>query len=152
MNEKMEAKERKLKEQLTKLGEFAAEFEVPGFVFSEMRGGGSDPREPGVITWPWTEWSDTASKFVEYCYSDGWVSPRANWSEWIRTPEAISLLGDPDHPVPGVKLSRASGAQLVKLLTALIRNERGSDGYLQVAFESGLLLAVVKRAKELGKR
>jgi hypothetical protein len=132
-----------------KLGEFAASFEADGFVFSQMRGG--DEIKPSLFTLPWSELRDTADKFVQYCYSDGWVSPRVNWPDWIRSPEAISLLSDADHPVPGAKLSRANAAQLTKLLTALIRNARGSDGYLQAAFDSGLLLGIVRRAKELGE-
>lgn len=73
------------------------------------------------------------------------------WYDWGRTPEGISLLSDTADPAPGPRLSRANAAQLAKVLTAVIRNERFCEGYLDGAFDSGLLLAIVRRAKELAE-
>jgi hypothetical protein len=48
-------------------------------------------------------------------------------------------------------MATATANQLAKVLTALIRGERFSEGTLREAFKSGLLLAVARRAKALLK-
>jgi|SRR5580704_2646204 hypothetical protein len=136
-----------LKARLTKLGEFAAVFEADGFKFAEMHGG--NEIEPGVYVMPWSELSDAALQFVDTCYTDGWVIAEFNWSNWVRTAEAAGLLNDASNPSPGIKLADADPEQLAKLLTAIVRNERGCEGYLASTFESGLMMGIVRRAKEL---
>jgi ABC-type nitrate/sulfonate/bicarbonate transport system substrate-binding protein len=49
------------------------------------------------------------------------------------------------------KLSKAQPDQLAKLLTALIRGDRLCEGMLAGAFESGLLPAILQRAKKLSQ-
>ena len=51
---------------------------------------------------------------------------------------------------PGV-LEDATPEQLERLLTVLIRQERFVDGALESAFESGLLVRILKRAAVLAK-
>lgn len=85
-------------------------------------------------------------------HQDGWVIPQFDWSEWGRTPEATDLLKDPNEPSPGAKLSEATPEQLAKLITAVIRADRFCEGYLQDEFESGLLLAIVRRSAVLADR
>jgi hypothetical protein len=46
-------------------------------------------------------------------------------------------------------MATATANQLAKVLTALIRGERFSEGTLREAFESGLLLAIALRAEAL---
>jgi len=131
-----------LKQRLADLGEFAPLFEAEGFKFSEMRGG--DEIDPGVFSMPWSDFSETATEFLDRCYADGWVLSEFNWMEWVKTPEA-TLLSE----LPGVKLLEASPEQLARLLTALVRNDRFCEGCLQDAFDSGLLLAILRRAGDL---
>ena len=52
-------------------------------------------------------------------------------------------MGDPCN------IATASPDQMAKVLTVVIRGERFSAGTLTAAFESGLLLAVVRRAETL---
>jgi hypothetical protein len=61
---------------------------------------------------------------------------------WIATPEVAALL-EPDG------LRNASADQIANLLTALVRRNRFVEGALEGAFESGLILAILERAKEL---
>lgn len=147
MNETNGFKSDHLKERLTRLGEFAAIFEANGFQFAEMRGG--KEIEPGTFEMPWSHLSDAAMQFNELCYADGWVLSEFNWPEWGRTSEAAGLLNDTDHPSPGLNLVDANPEQLAKLITAIIRADRFCEGYLEGAFESGLLVGIVRRASEL---
>jgi hypothetical protein len=62
---------------------------------------------------------------------------------WANTPEAIALHGD------RAVLARATPDQLAMLLTALIREDRFNQGALGDSFESGIMTAIARRAKEL---
>ena len=139
--------DKQVKERLTRLGGFAPIFERVEFKFAEMRGG--NEVEPGVFAMPWSQLSKEATRFYELCYADAWILPDFDWSKWGRTREAKNLLTDTNNPSPGPKLMDATPEQLAKLLTAVVRADRFCEGYLQEAFGSGLLLAIVRRAREL---
>ena len=47
------------------------------------------------------------------------------------------------------RVAHATAEQLTKLSTSLVRGDRFSEGTLAWAFESGLLLAIVRRAAAL---
>lgn len=66
-----------------------------------------------------------------------------DWPTWARTAEAQALWKDP------VALAAATPEQLERFLTALVRSERFSEGTLDEAFESGLLLRIARRAAAL---
>ena len=68
-----------------------------------------------------------------------------DWATWSQTAEGQRLLGEPSH------ISTATADQLGKVLTTLIRHERFSEGTLNEALESGLLLAIAQRAEALLK-
>jgi hypothetical protein len=72
----------------------------------------------------------------------GWVLP-CDWATWAQSAKGLRLLGEPCH------MATATANQLAKMLTALIRGERFSEGTLREAFESGLLLAIAMRAEAL---
>ena len=57
--------------------------------------------------------------------------------------EAIALHGD------RAVLAEATPEQLAMLLTALIREDRFNEGALGDSFESGIMTAIARRAKEL---
>lgn len=65
------------------------------------------------------------------------------WPTWARTDEAQALWRDP------AALAAASPYQLERFVTALIRSERFSEGTLDEACESGLLLRIARRAAAL---
>jgi hypothetical protein len=48
-----------------------------------------------------------------------------------------------------MRLAVATADELVKLTTSLVRADRFTEGTLAWAFESGLLLAIARRAEEL---
>ena len=125
-----------LEDRLNALAGFLPRFESPGFEFGHMTA------SPGEM--PFYSHSDDASDFVEVCYRMKWVQP-FDWSEWMGSPEAINLRDDP------AAMECASAELLQKLLTVVIRQDRFADGALASAFESGLLVRILRRAAVLSQ-
>jgi hypothetical protein len=80
--------------------------------------------------------------FVNAVTRAGWIMP-FDWATWAQGVEGQKLLRDPRH------IKTATPDQLEKVLTILIRRERFSAGTLNNALESGLLLAIARRAEAL---
>lgn len=78
-------------------------------------------------------------RLVEAAYAEGWIRP-FDWPTWKETDEAKALLDDP---------STATEEQLSKLLTALVRADRFSEGTLRWAIATGLAARMARRADEL---
>ncbi len=74
------------------------------------------------------------------------VTPGFAWRDWIGIEEARTLLADP------ARIAEASADQLVKMTTAIVRSDRFTEGSIAGAFESGLLEAIVRRAKVLAAK
>ncbi|KAJ5815483.1 hypothetical protein N7474_007260 [Penicillium riverlandense] len=69
----------------------------------------------------------------------GWCTPYFDWIDWNTSDEA-NTLRDTDL------LNQATPAQLAKLLTVIIRQERFVDGTIETAYESKLLARIAQRA------
>lgn len=104
------------------------------------RGGERDAA--GVITMPWFELSPEIDAFVSEVAAAGFVRP-LDWGAWSATPEARRLIDDP------TAIADAPAADLVRLLTTIVRGERFSDGELEAAADRGTLLAIARRAEAL---
>jgi hypothetical protein len=129
---------------LAALAAFLPRLESPDFSpggFSEMR-----KEADGTLILPYWIPSETASDFIRMAYDTGWVWPDFDWVKWARTEEATRL-----HENEGAMAS-ATEEQLAKLLTALIRQDRFVEGAMNAAFQSGLILHLVKRAAALNTR
>ena len=122
------------------LAAFVAVFEAPGFSF----GSWSEPREhrPGVTSMPYYVRSQGAEDFLAAVGRTGWVKP-FDWGAWLQTPEGQAMKNDRDA------VARADRVQLGRLLTAIIRSDRFSEGSIAGAFESGLLTAICRRCAAL---
>jgi hypothetical protein len=131
-----------LKKRLEAITRFLPEFEDPEFEFGRWE----EPEDatPGVITLDYFLISRTGQEFIRACYDHGWVI-NFDWPEWKGTEEAKSLRDEEEV------LNQADPEQLAKLLTVLIRQERFVDGALNSAYESGLLVGILIRAKEISK-
>lgn len=125
---------------LRALAAFLPRFEVPGFVFGGVRPG---PR----AFFGWFELSPVATDFVSACYEAGWVQwPDFDWGTWKNSAEARRLYFDP------AALETATPEQLSRLLTVLIRQERFVDCALNAAFQSGVLLRILRRIAVLSAK
>lgn len=90
----------------------------------------------------WFDLSDACQAFVSEIYELGFVHD-FDWMQWLATPDGQKLASRPEA------VATASADDLRKLLTAILRGERFGDGQIEGAFESGLLLAIARRAKAL---
>jgi hypothetical protein len=125
---------------LRRLSAWADRFADPAFSFGSWNP--SRTGDDGVIMLGWFEMSDLGQAFVSEMYELGWVH-NFDWNGWLATPEGQGLARDPEA------VAAASADDLGRLLTAIIRSERFGDGQIEGAFDSGLLLAIARRAKEL---
>jgi hypothetical protein len=89
---------------------------------------------------PYVVLGEVAEAFVASAYDRGWVLPGFHWVSWCESDAAQALCRDPSA------LARAEPMQLLYLTTALIRQDRFSEGALLGAFKSGLILSIVRRA------
>jgi hypothetical protein len=87
---------------------------------------------------PWYELGPTGQAFRAAAI--GWVTPAVNWMRWMETEEGVRFRGDPSA------VDTATPEQLERLLTALIRSDRFTEGTLAWAFESGMLARIARRA------
>ncbi len=126
-----------MKDRLNALAEFLPIFETPDFEFGHF------VDEPG--TFGYYNFSDDASRFIAVCYEMKWVNLCFDWSAWKESPEALQLFGD------RTALESATPDQMQNLLTVAIRQDRFVEGALASAFESGLLVRILRRAAVLAE-
>lgn len=112
--------------------------EDPDFSPGEIRSG--QRTESGSIILPYAVLGDVAEAFVTTAYDRGWVLRGFDWSSWGHSDDVQALCSDPSA------LARAEPMQLLYLITALIRQDRFSEGTLLGAFKSRLILGIVRRA------
>jgi hypothetical protein len=128
--------------KLQALADFLPILEKPNFTGGWIPD--SQEIEPRVFIMPDPILSKEADEFLQAAYKHGWVLRNLNWPDWAQTEEAISLLQDE-------ALARATPEQLYRLLTVVIRQDRFVEGALLNAFESGLILRIVRRAADIVK-
>jgi Family of unknown function (DUF6508) len=131
-------------ERLSELASFLTEFERPDLLPGEWHGGETvttaeymEIRERYVVYHPIVE------SLIESAYKNSWVLTDFNWSEWMQSSEFARFQDDE------TALDHARANDLCRLLTVYIRGDRFSEGALMGAFESGLMLRIVRRAKVL---
>ena len=117
---------------------FLPDLEDPDFSPGEIRSG--QKTESGSIIMPYVVLGDVAEAFITTAYDRGWILRGFDWVSWGRSEDAQALCSDPSA------LARAEPMQLLCLLTALIRQDRFSEGVLLNAFKSGMILNIVRRA------
>lgn len=101
--------------------------------------------EPQKGVMPYPCFDEAVIEFEKAAYEAGCVRPDVGWVDWVRTDEARALRDNPDL------LAQASHDQLEHLLTAIIRSNRFSIGGGLAAFESKLILNILRRAKVLAE-
>jgi hypothetical protein len=127
--------------KLAELARFLPILEQSGFKAGEWSG--LREAEPGVFVMPYVDYGDIASDFVDAAYKHGWVLTGFDWVMWKDTEAAQALWTD------AATVAGASPRELAQMLTVVIRQDRFVEGALLGAFESGLMLRIVRRASEL---
>lgn len=131
---------RTLGERLSLLARHLEAFEAPGLSFGTWEPSWTD--RAGIIHLGWYRPSPAAEAFLADVAEGGWVRP-FDWMAWLETERGKELAGSP------AAVASASADELGQLLTAIVRADRFSDGSLAGAYESGLLTAILRRAKAL---
>jgi hypothetical protein len=131
---------RTLAERLSLLARHLEAFEAPGLSFGTWEPSWTD--RAGIIHLGWYRPSPAAEAFLADVAEGGWVRP-FDWMAWLETERGKELTGSP------AAVASASADELGQLLTAIVRADRFSDGSLAGAYESGLLTAILRRAKAL---
>jgi hypothetical protein len=129
-------------EALRSLGRWSEDLAQPGFRIGQWVTSTTD--DQGRIHLGWFELGEDGRRFLAEVSSGGWVQP-FDWMAWLQTPEGRRLREAP----AGVQ--DATAEDLSRLLTAIARSERFSEGSIAGAFESGLLLAITRRARDLAE-
>lgn len=124
--------------RLRALAEFSHTFEAPHFSFGSWVE--PPPRFGAAPAAPYFKFAPEAESFLDTLHRDSWVLRGFDWVAWIETEEGERLRNHPEH------LMSATPDQLARLFTALVRQERFSEGSLNDAFESGLLPLAARRA------
>jgi hypothetical protein len=128
------------RDQLLSLARWGDEFARPDFSFGEWVPARTD--DAGVIHMGWYEQNEVARRFVSEMYQLGFVH-EFDWMTWLGTPEGERFRTGPEA------VATADADDLARLLTAIIRGERFSDGELAGALKSGILPAIARRAGDL---
>ncbi|MDO9538680.1 MAG: DUF6508 domain-containing protein [Methanocalculus sp.] len=125
-----------LKDRLHGLAVYLPLFEACGFSFGHRE----EKDNPGIYHYTL---SKSSALFIQSVYELGWVDLECDWEAWAHTSEALRLCDEP------LAMRTATAKQLSHLLTAFILEDRVTDGILAAAFESGLIVAICRRAAEL---
>ena len=102
-------------------------------IFGEW--GGGDRNEEGVIRIPYCVPAAVVSQFLEIVYA----MPIVIGFDWGAWDEGRKMARDENFVFDSVDLITKC-----KLITAIVRNDRFCEGALVAAFESGLILNILK--------
>jgi len=104
--------------------------------FGEVTGG--EEIEEGVFNFPHISESDVVSKFHDIVYGMS-VIISFDWGSWD---EGRRMVNDESFDYNSIDIPAKC-----KIITAIVRNDRFCEGALVSAFESGLILKVLKSIK-----
>jgi len=105
--------------------------------FGEWAGG--DRNEKGVVQTPYFVPADVVYQFENIVYA----MPIVIGFDWAAWDEGRNMASDENFDFDSVDLITKC-----KLITAIVRNDRFCEGALRAAFESGLILNILKSMEE----
>jgi hypothetical protein len=106
------------------------------------------PPAGGVSHFPQFAFGPVGEAFLAAVGHGGWVFP-FDWGTWLQTAEGRALQEVGAADAGGAAVAGATPLQLARLLTAIVRSDRFTEGSIAGAFGSGLLLAITRRAGAL---
>ncbi len=123
-----------LPEDLNAILKFLPQFEHPDC------SPGSVVAEEGHF--PWFDYSHSVDEFVQSLYQHKFIVI-FDWSSW--QDEAIEYYNNPE------RLSNADLPKIRRILTLHVRKERFCEGHLEEMFESGHIVAVLRRLQDIAE-
>lgn len=125
--------------QIEALLPFVRTFEIMGFQCGECPQ--SEPDSPHGSIIPGFGASDPVASFVAALHDQGWILQAFDWNVW--QDDAARYVTSPEL------VASADAETIRKLLTSHVRRDRESQGHLAAQFESGHILALLRRLKEI---
>lgn len=101
----------------------------------------SKKTEGGAMTWPYMKKHPLVDEFLEF-FNDAKLPVTFDWMAWDEGRDWFAL----DDEAKYNKLDAATG---LRLISAIIRNERFSEGAIVAGFETGQLPKIINRLTEL---
>jgi hypothetical protein len=105
---------------------------------------GGERRNDGSFTMPWVQEDPLASEAMSFLYDNGLIVP-FNWGAWD---EGRAIFRDTAED----RFERLDRLTVLKLLTAVARNDRFNDGAWVALFECGDAQRLLRRLLELELR
>jgi hypothetical protein len=127
--------------QLRCLADWLPILAAPDFITGHGQGGEVDAQ--GVIQVPWFEYDERIAGWPGVCDGGTLIVMGFDWMTWLGTPDGKALSSDP------AAIAGASSADLARLVTAIVRGDRFSEGNLAGAIERGFVTAICRRAATL---
>lgn len=125
------------KEKIDELLHFLPLFDMPEQDDYIERWAGGEKRSDGVITMPYSIYSEEAARFFR-------LAGQAWWLDYDYKPvEAATMLQDM------VLIEQATFEQIKTMLTYCVRGERFSEGHWAEMLRSGRITAILKRLRVL---
>ena len=90
---------------------------------------------------PWFNYDEAVMEFEQILYANDWVTPKVDWDEWQDVAE--EYVDSPE------KIQSADVVTVQKLFTTHVRKDRFCEGHLASMFESGHIVALLRRLKEI---
>ena len=100
----------------------------------------SPPRD-GVRSLPWFTFGPAGKAWR--AAAGGWIIGGFDWRTWLGDGAGRAFAEDP------AAVDTASIDDLARLITAIVRSERFTEGSIEGAFQSGLLARISRRARIL---
>ena len=122
--------------EIDELLRFLPLFDVPDRDFVESWGGG-EKTESGAITMPYPVYPNDVLEFYR-------LAGQPCWSDYDYQPREAAQMLEDDAFIRGATLS-----EVKTMLTYCVRGERFSDGHWAAMLESGRIVALLKRLREL---
>jgi hypothetical protein len=122
-------------QQIDAIIPFLNRFEKAGF------SAGSWEIEKGYF--PWFNYDNVVTEFIQALYDNNWVTSAFNWTKWQES--AKKYVESPDD------IESADAVTIQKLLTTHARADRFCEGHLASMFESGHILALLHRLQAIRK-
>jgi hypothetical protein len=101
------------------------------------------PPRDGIGSLGWFEFGPTAEVWRAAVAAGDWMVVGFDWRTWLARDDGRALRDDP------AVIATATPDQLARLLTAIVRSDRFTEGSIAGAFESGLLVAISRRARAI---
>lgn len=127
-------------ERLRPLAALAPTLDLPGADFGEWE---ASRTVGGVTHLGYFAFGPTGQAFLDAVARGGWVIMGFDWGRWMQTDEGQALRDRPEA------VAAATTDQLARLLTAIVRSDRFTEGSIEGAFKSGLLGRIARRAEAL---